>query len=405
MISTEESSSLIELAINPEIHSLVPEPEKDEYDSIKNSIKNDGQQEPIIVWKDSVSDKNFVVDGHTRYKICNELGIKPKIQFKIFESWLYVKKFAADANLLRRHLSATKKVELAFKLVEIENQLAEQRKKSTVPVKGQKGFQSMSVPNGVNTGRSADIVAEKTGLSSRTVSRIKFVLDSGNEELIQNVKNGKTKPSHAERIIRKEKAIRNPIPLPEGKYRVILSDVPFAYDNELEGAPNYPTLNTEEIIDLKDKNGKPITTVFADDCIIFFFSPIPKLEEALKILKAWGFTYKTAIVWSKEKDGKPQEGTGYYVRATCELLLIATKGRIGTPLPKNRPLGIIKEPRTKVHSQKPERIRSLITKMYPGEKPLELFARTTVESWEGWGDQLDLPDAKSVKKEKKLDEF
>ena len=59
------------------------------------------------------------------------------------------------------------------------------------------------------------------------------------------------------------------------------------------------------------------------------------------------------------------------------------------PLPQNRALGIIKEPRTKVHSQKPDRIRSLITRMYPGEKPLELFGRTKVESWEVWGDQID----------------
>ena len=396
---------MVELTINPELHALVPEPEKDEYDSIMNSIKNERQQEPIIVWKDPKSEKNFVIDGHTRYKICNELGIEPKIQFKTFTSWLQAKKYAIDVNLLRRHLLQPKKVELAFKLVEIENKLAEERKLSTIPVKGQKGFQPMSVPNGINTGRAVEFVAEKTGMSPRTVARIKCVLDSGNKELIRNVMNGTTKPSHAERQIRKENAIRNPIPLPEGKFRVILSDVPFAYDNELEGAPNYPTLNTEEIINLKDKNGKPITSVFSNDCIIFFFSPIPKLEEALKVLSAWGFKYKTAIIWSKEKDGKPQEGTGYYVRATCELLLIATKGKMGPPLPQNRALGIIKEPRTKVHSQKPDRIRSLITKMYPGEKPLELFGRTKVESWEVWGDQIDLPDATNDQKEKKLDEF
>jgi len=397
--------SLIELAINPELHALVPEPEKEEYDSIKNSIKNDGQQEPITVWKDLMSGKSSIVDGHTRYKACQELGIEPKIQYKAFESWLHVKKFAAEVNLIRRHLSQPKKVELASKLFEIEKALAEQRKRSTIPTKGQKGFQSVSVPNGINTGRAVDFVAEKTGMSPRQVARIKFVLDSDNEELIRNVKKGTIKPSHAERQIRKEKAVRNPIPLPEGKYRVILSDVPFAYNNDLEGAPDYPTLTTEEIINLKDKNGKPITTVFADDCIIFFFSPIPKLEESLKILNAWGFKYKTAIVWSKEKDGKPQEGTGFYVRATCELLLIATKGKMGIPLPKNRPLGIIKEPRTKVHSQKPERIHSLITRAYPGENPLELFGRTKIESWEVWGDQIDLPDAKNTKREKKLDEF
>ena len=66
------------------------------------------------------------------------------------------------------------------------------------------------MPNGINTGRAVDLVAEKTGMSSRTVARIKFVLDSGNEDLIRSVKNGTTKPSHAERQIRKGTAVRNP---------------------------------------------------------------------------------------------------------------------------------------------------------------------------------------------------
>ena len=105
-----------------------------------------------------------------------------------------------------------------------------------------------------------------------------------------------------------------------------------------QGAPDYPTLNTEEIIHLKDKNGKPVTSVFSNDCIIFFFSPIPKIEESLKVLTAWGFKYKAAIVWSKEKDGKPQEGTGYDVRATCEMLLIATKEKWTHLFRKTEPL-------------------------------------------------------------------
>ena len=68
------SIKLLELAINPELQSLVPEPSKEEYNSIKTSVGRDGQQEPIIIWKDPISEKNFVIDGHTRYRICNELA-------------------------------------------------------------------------------------------------------------------------------------------------------------------------------------------------------------------------------------------------------------------------------------------------------------------------------------------
>lgn len=400
------TTALIELSISPELQSLMPEPTTDEYDAIKTSILKDGQQEPIAVWKDPISGKTFVIDGHTRYKICKEHGLEPKTQNRNFESWLDAKKYAIDVNLLRRNLSDLQKVELAIKSIKIEETLSNERKRSTFPENGEKGFQSVSSPNGNDTGRTVEIVAKKTGFSPRHVARIKRVLDQGSEKLQQDVASGKIKPAFAERMLKKEQAQRNPIPLPDGKFRVVLCDVPFRYENELEGACDYPTMPVEEIINLKDKNGRPITTAFASECVIFFWSPMPKLEEAFKILNAWGFKYKTSIVWSKEKDGKPQEGTGYYIRGTCEQLLIAVKGKIGTPHPKDRPLGIIKEPRTKVHSQKPERVRSLITKMYPGEKYLELFGREKVESWDVWGDQVNLPkDTTRIEKDKKLDEY
>ncbi len=399
-------SSTDKLSINPEIYVLVPRPPKQDFEAIKNSIGSEGQQEPIVAWKDPKSDKTFIVDGHTRYQICKELNLEPKVQLKEFESWLQAKKYAIDVNLLRRQLSDLQKVQLALSCLQIEKQLAAERKRSTIPKKGQKGFQSMSMPDGINTGSTDSIVAKKTGLATRTVARIKRILEHGSEKLKQEVATGNMTPATAERLLKKENYQRNPIPLPKGKYRIVLCDVPYQYALELEGAPDYPTLPVEEIIKLKDKNGVPITSVFAEDCIVFFWSPIPKLEEALKILNAWEFTYKTAIVWSKEKDGKPQEGTGYYIRATCELLLIATKGKIGTPLPKNRALGVIKEPRTKVHSQKPARIRSIISRMYPNEKYLELFGRERVEDWDVWGDQIQLQTVTvKTKKNGKLDDF
>ena len=402
--STHSTSSLTELAISPELYALVPEPEKEEYDSIKYSIKNDSQQEPIIVWKDSISEKNFIIDGHTRYKICKELEIEPRIQYKIFESWLVAKKFAVEVNLLRRHLSQAKRVELAFKLLEIENKLAEQRQRSTVPTKGQKGFQPVSMPNGINTGRAVDLVAEKTGMSSRTVARVKFVLDNGTEEIRRNVLNGKTKPARAERQIRRDKSPTKEISLPDGKYDVIYSDAPFRYGFELEGAPDYPTLTTEQIISLKDKDGKSITSVFATDCIMFFWSPKPKISDSCKILEAWGFEFKTLLIWRKVNNGKPQRGTGHYVWSTAECLLIATKGKPGTPNPENMQEDVIEEPRGKRHSEKPEIFRRIIEKMYPKRKYLELFGRKMVLGWQVWGNQIDLP-SNTQGNGAKLDDF
>ena len=396
---------MVDLSVNPELLALVPEPISDDYDALMNSIKTNGQLEPIVVWKESVSGKNYIIDGHTRYKILREFKIEPKIKYDTFSNWDEAKQYSIRINRDRRHLSSLQKVDLAFKEIEIEKKLAEKRQKETIPKPGQKGFQKSKLPLGISTGRTVDIVAKKTGLSPRTVSRINLVREKGSEELRKKVAEGKKSPAAAEKIIRREEIRTNPIPLPDGKFRIILCDVPYQYERDVEGSPDYPTLSTEEIIGLRDKNGKLLTEMFASSAIIFFWAPMPKLEEALQILKAWGFTYKTSIVWSKERDGKSQEGVGYYIKATCELLLIATKGKIGIPNPKDRSLGIIRAERT-IHSQKPDIARRRIMSMYPNEKYLELFARKPVNGWTCWGNQIELPDTEESKTTKQtLDNF
>lgn len=397
---------MVELHINPELLVVVPEPTKEDYTALKKSIQANGQHTPIIVWKDPSSGNTFIIDGHSRNEACKELGIEPAIEYKEFESWLDATKYAIQVNSNRRHLTQLQKVELAMRELQIEKKLAKQRQQSTLPKKGQKGFQK-SVPNGIHTGNTCDVVSKKTGIPTRTVARLKKILDEGSDELKQKVASGKKSAASAERQINLEKIHTNPIKLPEGKYKIVLCDVPYKYDYEGEGAPNYPTLTEEDIVCLKDKEGRPVTDLFAKDAVILFWAPMPKLEEALRIVHAWGFTYKTAIVWSKEKEGISQQGTGYYTIATCELVLIATKGKPGIPLPKNRPLGILRAPRTKTHSEKPSILRHWIEKMYPNEKYLELFAREPTTGWTAWGNQLDIAETTEPDATKKgtLDDF
>lgn len=316
---------MVELFINPELFALVPEPTKEDYIALKKSIQINGQHKPITVWKESVTGKSFIIDGHTRNESCKELNIEPIIKYQEFDGWDSAMLYAIQVNSNRRHLTDMQKVELALREIEIEKKIAEKRQKLTVPKKGEKGFQKL--PNGMHTGNTCDIVAAKTGLSSRTVARHKKILDEGSEELKKKVASGKKTVAAAERQINLEKMHTNPISLPDGKFKVILCDVPYKYDLEGQGTPNYPTLEKSEIISLKDKQGRPITDVFADDSIVFFWVPPPKLEEALDILKAWDFSYKTKITWSKEIDGISQKGVGHYIMATCEDILIATKGK------------------------------------------------------------------------------
>jgi N6-adenosine-specific RNA methylase IME4 len=165
-----------------------------------------------------------------------------------------------------------------------------------------------------------------------------------------------------------------------GKFPVIYADPPWRYDfsstvnREIEN--QYPTMDIEEICGLN------INMIANDDCVLFIWATNPKLIEALKVIEAWGFEYKTNFVWVKDKIGM-----GYYARQQHELLLIATKGNLPTPDPSVRPSSVIYSDREQ-HSQKPLIVYDLIETMYPDFRKVELFARIEKKGWNAWGNQI-----------------
>ena len=171
--------------------------------------------------------------------------------------------------------------------------------------------------------------------------------------------------------------------LPEGKFSVVYADPPYRYDFDVESRAtekHYPTLTLPEIINYRDNQGVLITDKFADNCILFLWATAPKLNEALELIKAWEFTYKTNLIWDKVK-----MGLGWHCRNQHELLLIAEKGAMPLPSPASRPKSIINAPRTK-HSQKPRKIYRLIERAYPGYQYLELFGlKNNRKHWVTWG--------------------
>ena len=170
---------------------------------------------------------------------------------------------------------------------------------------------------------------------------------------------------------------------PPGKYPVIYADPPWrvgsawasrAVDN------HYATLDLDAI--------KALDIPAAKDAALFLWSLASMQPEALEVIHAWGFTYRTQFVWVKE--GQP--GMGSYVRTQHEPLLIATRGKMPVPGTACRPSSLISAPRRE-HSQKPEVLYGLIERMYPDAARLELFARHTCAGWDAWGDQV--PEAAS----------
>lgn len=170
---------------------------------------------------------------------------------------------------------------------------------------------------------------------------------------------------------------------PKGKYPIIYADPPWRYENPPMGDTgrsienHYPTMTLDEICALA------VGDTAADDAILFMWATSPKLAECMEVIEAWGFTYRTSMVWVKDKIGM-----GYYARNRHELLLIARRGSPGTPDPGNRPDSIIEAPR-QAHSAKPPVVYELIEKMYPDLKKIELFCRVPREGWASWGNEIE----------------
>jgi N6-adenosine-specific RNA methylase IME4 len=144
-------------------------------------------------------------------------------------------------------------------------------------------------------------------------------------------------------------------------------------------AEHYPTMLTAEICAL------PVGDVATADAVLFLWTTNPHLPDALQVLGAWGFMYKTNIVWVKDK-----AGLGFFVRGQHELLIIATRGDFPAPLPAARPPSVITAARRE-HSRKPDEVYELIERMYPSLPKIELFARHARPGWDTWGNQAPTP--------------
>lgn len=169
------------------------------------------------------------------------------------------------------------------------------------------------------------------------------------------------------------------------KYRVFYADPPWMY-NEVqhtdEGNFQYKTLGIHyPSMTIEEMKGLPIKDMAEEDAVLFLWVTSPFLEDCFGVIRAWGFSYKTSMVWDKIK-----HNVGNYVSVRHELLLICTKGSC---LPDVRKLhdSVQSEERTE-HSKKPELFRTIIDEIYSYGNRIELFARETHDGWDSWGNEL-----------------
>lgn len=176
-----------------------------------------------------------------------------------------------------------------------------------------------------------------------------------------------------------------------GRYGAILADPPWQFSNrtgkmapEHKRLARYPTLPLDQIASL------PVSNLAPSNSHLYLWVPNALLPQGLQVMEAWGFKYKTNIIWQKiRKDKGPDgRGVGFYFRNVTEMILFGVRGKnVRTLAPGRRQVNIICSQKRE-HSRKPDELYDIIEGCSPGPY-LELFARGTRPGWSAWGNQSD----------------
>ena len=357
------------------VAGLFPLLEGDEFDALVEDIREHGLLEPI--WLDS---HGRVLDGRNRQRACRKAGVEP--EYRTWEGEGSEIDFVVSQNIRRRHMDAGQLAAVSLDLLPAYEKEAKKRQ-------GTRSDLDDNIPERFPEGGEArDHVAKLTGANPHYISDCKKIKEQ-DRDLFKQVRSGAKSIPEAKRELRqRDKAKRveeiqsqttGPVDS-KGPFEVLYADPPWRYDHSPQGGDSrkvenhYPTMDLEAI--------KGLSVPAADDSVLFLWATSPKLVEALKVMEAWGFQYRTCMVWTKDRPGM-----GYYARQQHELLLIGKRGDLKAPDPEDRPSSLIEAPRGK-HSEKPGEVYQLLERMYPLGTKVELFARNERDGWACWGNQV-----------------
>lgn len=410
--------------VDKEFKALIPALSQDEFNQLEQNILAEGVRDPLVVWRG----KDLLIDGHNRYEIACKHGLEFERVELAFDNRQDAWNWMINNQLGRRNISSEQRDFLFFKRYESEkkgvgaptgnknnsSQLAQNEPidlnapgETAEKLAQEYNVGRETIKRAVTYGKAVDEIAEasdnpeetRQALLTREISlpkrdapvfakiakespeKAREILKKGGDEVVKAIHRKKTEERHkkrAEKIVEISQS-NKPIPDSEGPFNVIYADPPWRYEHvktESRAIENqYPTMSLDEICAL------PVAKVAADDCILFMWATSPKLEESMRVLSAWGFTYRTCAVWDKQKIGM-----GYYFRQQHELLLVASKGNLPVPLPENRPSSVFSVVRGE-HSAKPHEFYKVIEQMYPEYPKAEFFCRSPQEGWFVWGNQ------------------
>jgi N6-adenosine-specific RNA methylase IME4 len=371
----------MKLTIDKEFQALLEPLTETEYNTLEANIIKDGCRDALVVTG------SVIVDGHNRYEICTKHGIAFTTASVFFESKNDCKIWMIRNQFGKRNWSTYTASTKALELEDLYSEKAKANLKTSTGGKMPQPCQKSDKP-AIDTKKE---LAKIAGVSHDTIAKVKYInahadadtkakLKKKDKAISVNkvyatLKRDEMKKEHAKKV---EKAKANPQKQSfNGPFDLILADPPWQLENNVESRAfenHYETATVEEIIKHKPNS--------SDNSVLFLWATAPKLLEALAVMKAWGFEYRTHAIWDKEIIG-----CGYWFRGQHELLLVGAKGKPGCPPHSERISSVLKERRTE-HSKKPECVYQWIEKAFPDKTKLEMYCRSARNSWSAWGNEV-----------------
>tara|TARA_R110000803_G_scaffold180545_1_gene242975 strand:- start:489 stop:1655 length:1167 start_codon:yes stop_codon:yes gene_type:complete len=387
----KEYLKITNVNIKKEFKDLIPPLTNEEFKQLENNCLEEGIREKILTWN------GFIIDGHNRFEIATRWDLDFETESKYFKDEEAVKEWMILNQFGRRNLSNYQRSVLALELEDVFSKKAKDNL-------GRNQYSTLvnSPKSKIDTRKELSKVAS---VGEQIIARVKVIEAKAPEEVKAKLRTGEVSINAAYKEIKKEEKkeeleekkkeydkrvetktnneFKVDILNTDETFRVIYADPAWSYNDKQDSpqlggaAKHYDTMSVKELSEL------PVNKISESNSVLFLWVTSPLLEDAFKVLKSWGFKYKTSFVWDKVK-----HNMGHYNSVRHEILLVCTKGSC-TPDNKKLYDSVQSIERNNNHSEKPIGFLNIIDDLYNYGNKLEMFCRTIKkEKWYGWGNEL-----------------
>jgi N6-adenosine-specific RNA methylase IME4 len=383
----------MEIQINRELKGIIPPLTTEEYEGLELSILNEGCRDALVLWNETL------VDGHNRYEICTKNNIEFKTTQKEFENINEAKEWIINNQFSRRNITLFQRSVLVLTLKKIFEFKAKENQKRKPDF-----VSAISPKQKIDTRKE---LAKISGVGENTIAQVEKILEKGSDEVKRKLEAGSPdmsinkafneimKEEKKEEILKKAEEYKVLISTESNfdidifntdkKFNIIYADPAWKYweGGDKNQSLHYDTMTVDEICNL------PVKNIADENSILFIWVTFPILDQVFKVIESWGFRYSTCgFIWVKKNKNADSYffGNGSWTRANSELCLIATKGKVERI---DATISQVLDDKIMEHSEKPARVRKLITQLV-GELPkIELFSRNSSnDGWYNWGNNI-----------------